>query len=165
MTEPTPQPDHAGRASERLAQVIATMPASNELAVLAEILIEQMKVVDAQHHVVALMESTDQQLTATVQALREENAQLTKWVTQSRQAFIGEIAAKAADQARRAATAEVVEELARLRVAVESQDRATNQKPTASASADGSLAARLGIAFCAGAALVWVAAHLVHALT
>ncbi len=163
MNEPTPQPDHAGRASERLAHVLATMPASDELAVLAEILIEQMKVVDAQHHVVTLMESTDQKLTATVQVLREENAQLTKWITQSRQAFIGEIAAKAADQARRAATAEVVEELARLRIAVESRNRAAMPKHAVSAA--GPLAARLGIAFCAGAALVWVAAHLAHTFT
>ncbi|MFD1559544.1 hypothetical protein ACFSHT_28550 [Paraburkholderia silviterrae] len=162
MNEPTPQPDHAGKASERLGQLIATMPASNELAVLAEILIEQMKVVDAQHHVVALIESTDQKLTATVQALREENAQLAKLLTQSRQAFIGEIAAKAADQARRAATADVADELARLRVAVESRDRAVNTKPVVPAT--GSIAARMGIAFCAGAALIWIVARLAHTL-
>ncbi|MCG5076305.1 hypothetical protein [Paraburkholderia tagetis] len=162
MNEPTPQPDHAGKASERLGQLIATMPASNELAVLAEILIEQMKVVDAQHHVVALMESTDQKLTTTVQALREENAQLTKLLTQSRQAFIGEIAAKAADQARRAATADVADELARLRVAVESRDRVVNTKPVVPAT--GPIAARMGIAFCVGAALIWIVARLAHTL-
>ncbi|WP_321964992.1 hypothetical protein [Paraburkholderia sp. J7] len=163
MNEPTPQPDHAGRASERLGHVIATMPASNELAVLAEILIEQMKVVDAQHHVVALMESTDQKLTATVQALREENTQLTKLLTQSRQAFIGEVAAKAADQARRAATADVVDELARLRAAVESRGRVVPTNPAVAAT--GSLVAFMGIAFCAGAALIWVVARLAHTLT
>ncbi|WP_232440461.1 hypothetical protein [Burkholderia ubonensis] len=128
---------------------------------LAEILIEQMKVVDAQHHVVELMESTDQKLTATVQALREENAQLTKLVTQARQSFVGEIAAKAADQARRAATAEVADGLARLRVAVESGDRARAANPAAAArAAIGSLAAQIAAAFCAGAAVVWVASHL-----
>ncbi|MBN3786093.1 hypothetical protein [Burkholderia sp. Ac-20353] len=166
MSDPTPQSDRAERASERLGQVIATMPASNELAVLAEILIEQMKVVDAQHHVVALMESTDQKLTATVQALREENAQLTKLVTQARQAFVGEIAAKAADQARRAAAAEVTDELARLRVAIESRDRVVAAHPAAAAtqSALGSLAVRMGIAFLAGAALVWVVGHLSRTL-
>ncbi len=166
MSEPTPQADRAEKASDRLGQVIATMPASNELAVLAEILIEQMKVVDAQHHVIALMESTDQQLTATVQALREENAQLTRLVTQARQSFVGEIAAKAADQARRAAAAEVVDELARLRFAVESRDRAIGTHPTTSArrSALGLLAARFGIAFGAGAATVWVVGHLLRAL-
>ncbi|WP_028215758.1 hypothetical protein [Paraburkholderia mimosarum] len=163
MNELTPQPDHAGRASERLGKVIATIPASDELAVLAEILIEQMKVVDAQHHVVALMESTDQKLTSTVQSLREENAQLTKLLTQSRQAFIGEVAAKAADQARRAATADVVDELARLRAAVESRDRAVTPRPAVRAS--GFLTACMGMAFCAGAALVWVAARLAHTLT
>jgi len=163
MNEPTPQPDHAGRASERLGQVIATMPASNELAVLAEILIEQMKVVDAQHHVVALMESTDQKLTATVQALREENTQLTKLLTQSRQAFIGEVAAKAADQARRAATADVVDELARLRAAVESSGRVVPTSPAVAAT--GSLVAFMGIAFCVGAALIWVVSRLAHTLT
>ncbi|HHV7521269.1 TPA: hypothetical protein ACUNF5_002753 [Burkholderia orbicola] len=166
MSDPTPQSDRAEKASERLGQVIATMPASNELAVLSEILIEQMKVVDAQHHVVALMESTDQTLTATVQALREENAQLTKLVTQARQAFVGEVAAKAADQARRAAAAEVTDELFRLRVAVESRDRAVAGQPTGSAarSAHGALAAQIVLAFCAGAAAVWGAGHLSHAL-
>ncbi|MCA3786709.1 MAG: hypothetical protein IOC33_00365 [Burkholderia sp.] len=165
MSDQTPQSDRAGKASERLGQVLATMPASNELAVLTEILIEQMKVVDAQHHVVALMESTDQTLTSTVQALREENAQLTKLITQARQAFVGEVAAKAADQARRAATAEVAEELARLRVAVEARDHVTTAHPVlATRSAIASFAAQLAIAFCAGAAVVWVAGHLSHAL-
>lgn len=166
MSDQTPQSDRTERASERLGQVLATMPASNELAVLAEILIEQMKVVDAQHHVVTLMESTDQKLTATVQALREENAQLTKLVTQARQAFVGEVAAKAADQARRAAAAEVVDELAKLRVAVESNDRALAGRPAGGAtrSAIGPLIARIGIAFCAGAAAVLVVGHLSHAI-
>jgi formate dehydrogenase maturation protein FdhE len=166
MSEVGPQPDRAGKASERLAQVLASMPASNELAVLAEILIEQMKVVDAQHHVVMLMESTDQRLTATVQALREENAQLTKLVAQARQAFVGEVAAKAADQARRGAAAQVAEELARLRLALESGDRAiAKRSPVASArSALGSLAALAGLAFCAGAAFIWIVGHISHAL-
>lgn len=166
MSEPTPQSERAAKASERLGQVIASMPASNELAVLAEILIEQMKVVDAQHHVVVLMESTDQKLTATVQALREENAQLTKLIAQARHAFVGEIAAKAADQARRAAASQVEEELARLRLALESRDRAlTTRAPlTTIRSALGSLAALAGIAFSAGAALVWIVGHLSHAL-
>ncbi|HDR9511100.1 hypothetical protein C5615_32770 [Burkholderia cepacia] len=161
MSESTPQSDRAEKASERLGQVIATMPASNELAVLAEILIEQMKVVDAQHHVVALMESTDQKLTATVQALRSENMQLTSLVTEARRAFVGEVAAKAADQARRAATAEVADALYRLRVAIEGRDRESAAQPaTAERSAIGSLVAQIAIAFCAGAAVVWVASHL-----
>lgn len=166
MSETTPQSDRAAKASERLGHVIASMPASNELAVLAEILIEQMKVVDAQHHVVVLMESTDQKLTATVQALREENTQLTKLIAQARQAFVGEIAAKAADQARRAAASEVADELARLRLALESRDRAVTTRASAGPmrSALGSFGAQLGIAFCAGAALVWLAGHLSHAL-
>jgi formate dehydrogenase maturation protein FdhE len=166
MNEATPQSDRAAKASERLGQVIASMPASNELAVLAEILIEQMKVVDAQHHVVMLMESTDQKLTATVQALRDENAQLTKLIAQARHAFVGEVAAKAADHARRAAAAEVAEELARLRLALESRDRAiTSHAPaTAVRSVLCSIGAQVGIAFCAGAALVWVVGHLSHAL-
>ncbi|PMS15600.1 hypothetical protein C0Z18_26650 [Trinickia dabaoshanensis] len=166
MNEATPQSDRAAKASERLGQVIATMPASNELAVLAEILIEQMKVVDAQHHVVMLMESTDQKLTTTVQALRDENAQLTRLVVQARQAFVGEVAAKAADQARRAAASEVAEELARLRLAVESRDRAITTRSSAAAmrSTLSSLGAQIGIAFCAGAAIVWMAGHLAHAL-
>ncbi|WP_175804231.1 hypothetical protein [Burkholderia cenocepacia] len=164
MSDQTPQSDRADKASERLGQVLATMPASNELAVLAEILIEQMKVVDAQHHVVTLMESTDQKLTATVQALREENAQLTKLVTQARQAFVGEVAAKAADQARRAAAAEVVDALAQLRVAVESHDRtarhiASGRSVRSPLEALGSFAGQIAAAFCAGAALVWVAGH------
>jgi formate dehydrogenase maturation protein FdhE len=162
MSDPTPQADRADKASERLGQVLATMPASNELAVLAEILIEQMKVVDAQHHVVALMESTDQKLTATVQALREENAQLTKLVTQARQSFVGEVAAKAADQARRAASAEVADELARLRLAVEARDRAVAGQAAKATpqSALGSLAVLAVIALCAGAAAVWAVGHL-----
>lgn len=161
MSESTPQSDRAEKASERLGQVIATMPASNELAVLAEILIEQMKVVDAQHHVVALMESTDQKLTATVQALRSENMQLTSLVTEARRAFVGEVAAKAADQARRAATAEVADALYRLRVAIEGRDRESAAQPaTAARSAIGSLVAQIAVAFCAGAAVVWVASHL-----
>lgn len=165
MNDPTRQSDRAAKASERLGQVIATMPASNELAVLAEILIEQMKVVDAQHHVVVLMESTDQKLTATVRALREENTQLTKLISQARQAFVGEIAAKAADQARRAAATEVAQELACLRLALESRDRASTTRfpATAMRSALGPLVALAGIAFCAGAALVWMVGHLSHA--
>lgn len=160
-----PQSDRAEKASARLGQMLATMPASNELAVLTEILIEQMKVVDAQHHVVSLMESTDQKLTATVQALREENAQLTKLVTQARQAFVGEVAAKAADQARRAAAAQVVDELLRLRVAIESRDRAISIRPapTTARAARGALSAQVGIALCAGAALIWAVDHLVRA--
>lgn len=166
MSEATPQSDCAAKASERLGQVIASMPASNELAVLAEILIEQMKVVDAQHHVVVLMESTDQKLTATVQALREENVQLTKLIAQARHAFVGEIAAKAADQARRAAASQVEEELARLRLALESRDRAlTARTPvTTIRAALGSFAAQAGIALCAGAAVVWIVGHLSRAL-
>lgn len=166
MNTPTPQSDRAEKASERLGQVIASMPASNELAVLAEILIEQMKVVDAEHHVVMLMESTDQKLTTTVQALRDENAQLTKLIAQARQAFVGEVAAMAADQARRAAAAQVAEELARLRLAVESRDRAITLRSPASAmrSTLGFLGAQIGIAFCAGAAVVWMAGRLAHAL-
>jgi hypothetical protein len=39
VSEATPQADRAEKASERLGKVIAAMPASNELAVLAEILI------------------------------------------------------------------------------------------------------------------------------
>ncbi|MEX3555365.1 MAG: hypothetical protein VB131_01620 [Burkholderia gladioli] len=145
--------------------MIATMPASNELAVLAEILIEQMKVVDAQHHVVALMESTDQKLTATVQALRAENTQLTILISEARQAFVGEVAAKAADQARRAATAEVADALYRLRIAVEGRDRdSAAPPPTTARSAIGSLIAQMAVAFCAGAAVVWVAGHLSRAL-
>jgi formate dehydrogenase maturation protein FdhE len=165
MNEATPRSDRAAKASERLGQVIASMPASNELAVLAEILIEQMKVVDAQHHVVMLMESTDQKLTTTVQALRDENAQLTKLIAQARQAFVGELAAKAADQARRAAATQVAEELARLRLALESRDRAITSRGPASAlrSVLASIAAQVSIAFCAGAALVWVVGHLSHA--
>lgn len=166
MSEATPQSDRAAKASERLGQVIASMPASIELAVLAEILIEQMKVVDAQHHVVMLMESTDQKLTTTVQALRDENAQLTKLIAQARQAFVGEVAAKAADQARRAAAAEVAEELARLRLALESRDRAIAPRaPVTTIRATlGLFAAQAGIAFCAGAALVWIIGHFSHAL-
>jgi hypothetical protein len=109
------------------------------------------------------MESTDQKLTATVQALREENTQLTKLLTQSRQAFIGEVAAKAADQARRAATADVVDELARLRAAVESSGRVVPTSPAVAAT--GSLVAFMGIAFCVGAALIWVVSRLAHTLT
>lgn len=166
MSESTPQSDRAAKASERLGQVIASMPASTELAVLAEVLIEQMKVVDAMHHVVMLTESTDQKLTATVQALREENAQLTKLISQARHAFVGEVAAKAADQARRAAAAEVAEELARLRVAFESRARAVSARSPSAAmhSALGSLAALAGVAFCAGAACLWLVGHLSHAL-
>ena len=163
MSEVAPQPDRAGKASERLGQVLASMPASNELAVLAEILIEQMKVVDAQHHVVMLMESTDQKLTATAQALRDENAQLTKLVAQARLAFVGEVAAKAADQARRGAAAQVAEELARLRLALEPGDRAIAARSPVAA-ALGPLAALAGIAFCAGAAFIWIVGHLSHAL-
>lgn len=166
MSESTPQSDRATKASERLGQVIASMPSSNELAVLAEILIEQMKVVDAQHHVVVLMESTDQKLTATVQALREENAQLTKLIAQARHAFVGEIAAKAADQARRAAASQVAEELARLRLALESREHTigTRAPVTTIRAALGLFAAQAGITFCAGAAAVWIVGHLSHAL-
>lgn len=162
MSDPTPKSDSAEKASERLGKVIATMPASNELVVLTEVLIEQMKVVDAQHHVVMLMESTDQKLTATVQALREENAQVTRLIAQARQAFVGELAAKAADQARRAAATEVADELARLRVAIESRDRplASHSPATALYAALGSLRARMALAFCAGAALIWTVNHL-----
>jgi hypothetical protein len=165
MSETTPRSDQAEKASERLGKVIATMPASNELAVLAEILIEQMKVVDAQYHVVTLMESTDQKLTATVNALREENGQLTKLLTQARQVFVGEVAAKAADQARRAAAAEVANELARLRVALEARDHAVAGRHLAAATRPvfGPPIAWTGIAFCVGAALVWVVGHLSRA--
>jgi hypothetical protein len=123
-----------------------------------------MKVVDAQHHVVALTESTDQKLTATVQALREENVQLTKLLMQARQAFVGEIAAKAADQARRAAAAEVAYELAQLRVALESRDRAAaGLSPAATTrSMIGSPIAWTGVAFCVGVAIVWAVGHLSH---
>ncbi|CAB3772103.1 hypothetical protein [Paraburkholderia humisilvae] len=162
MSEAASQPDRAENASERLGKIIATMPASNELAVLAEILIEQMKVADAQHHVVALMGSTDQKLTATVQALREENVQLTKLLMQARQSFIGEIAVKAADQARRAAAAEVANELAQLRIALESRDCALDGRSAAATARSmlGSPTAWTGIAFCVGAVLVWVVGHL-----
>ncbi|MEB2558796.1 hypothetical protein [Burkholderia cenocepacia] len=165
MSDSTPQSDRAEKASERLGQVIATMPASNELAVLAEILIEQMKVVDAQHHVVALMESTDQKLTATVQALRAENTQLTILISEARQAFVGEVAAKAADQARRAATAEVADSLYRLRIAVEGRDRESAVPPVPPVRRTiGVFVAQIAVAFCAGAALVWVAGHLPRVL-
>jgi len=110
-----------------------------------------------------LMESTDQKLTATVQALRDENAQLTKLVAQARHAFVGEVAAKAADQARRGAAAQVAEELARLRLAVESGKRAiATDSPVASALR--SVAAQASLAFCAGVAFSWIVGHLSRAL-
>ncbi|KKB61018.1 hypothetical protein WM40_25675 [Robbsia andropogonis] len=164
MNERAPESDSAEKASVRLGKVIATMPASNELAVLAEILIEQMKVVDAQHHVAMLMDVTDQRLTATVQALREETTQWSKLVGQARQSFVGELAAKAADQARQAATAEVADELARLRLALERRDPIKIRWPGTAPLSPRFASIPTAIAFCAGAVALWGALHLSHLL-
>jgi hypothetical protein len=115
--------DHTA-PTERLSAALASLPASAELreAALAEILIEQMKVIDAQRHVIELMDTTDRQLTTTVQALRDEINTFTKLIGQASQAFLGELAVRAADQARKTVADTVTEELIRLRRTIETRD-------------------------------------------
>ncbi|WP_323123159.1 hypothetical protein [Burkholderia alba] len=113
------------RSGERLTALLAAQPSSSELReeVLIEILIDQMKVIEAMNQVTQLQVETDTRLTATVQALRDASAQFGKLIEMSRAAFIGEVATRAADQARRAAVEAVSDELAKLRHAVEVRTR------------------------------------------
>ncbi|WP_155741444.1 hypothetical protein [Burkholderia territorii] len=124
-TAPDRKSADVNAASERLSAVLTAMPSSTELceAALVEILVEQLKVIQSQRDVGVLLESTDRQLTATVQVLRDENATLGKLIGQAREAFLGELAVRAADQARRSASEAVVEALERLRLAIEARER------------------------------------------
>lgn len=152
-------PAQADKPSDRLSAALASLPASGELreAALAEILAEQLRVVQSQRDVSALMDTTDQRLTATVQALRDENSKLAKLIGQASQAFMGELAARAADQARRAASEAIVDELARLRLAIEARERHTPvlRKPWHYA-----VGASLCVVCVLGAGL-WLGVHLI----
>ncbi len=86
------------------------IPSAEELreAVLAELMGEQLEIVRqqtelarAQRDVATLMDGVDRRLTATLQALRSETAQLAEIVGRSSDAFRGEVALRAAEHARR----------------------------------------------------------------
>jgi len=109
-------------------------------------------------------EATDQRLTATVQALREETTQWKEVVGRARQSFVGELVVKAADQGRLAATAEVADELARLRLALERRDPIKIRWPGTAPLSPRFASIPTAIAFWAGAGALWSVLHLSHLL-
>lgn len=160
----------AEKPTDQLAQRIAAIPSSNELreAALAEILIDQMKVIEAMNQVTQLQAETDTRLTATVQALREAITQFGKLVETSRAAFIGEVATRAADQARRAAVEAVSDELVKLRHAVEARasegrSGADPRRTDRSLAVAWPLACVVAVAGLVGVAVgvIWLARHVI----
>ncbi|WP_186261392.1 hypothetical protein [Burkholderia gladioli] len=113
--------DEPGGRSAHMRRLMSAMPSNDELrdAGIAEVMADQIKVIDAMHEVIKLQNESDLRLTATVQAFRDVNAQYLELLGAMRAAFVGEVAAKAADQARRVALEAVADELVKLRLAVE----------------------------------------------